>query len=328
MADIYFNSNYGKLYENHEKGKNVVFKFESQHGEVKHMFIKREIPNMINDEKYYDIITPYGYGGPVISDCKEEYKDLLVSEYKKDFQRYCEENNIISEFVRFHPIEKNAKDFKTMYDVSYAGNTVGTNLIEFEDPFQSEYSKSCRKNIRKALKNDITFNITENPSDVNKFMEIYYSTMDRNKAKDFYYFDEEYFNNCVHYFKGNLLLVEALYEEKTIAMGFYFIYENYIHIHLSGTLSEYLYLSPAYVLRYAVTQWGKENGYHLIHHGGGRTNDIEDSLYKFKKQFGRNTDFEFHIGKKVWNHAIYKQLCDMNNVDENVEFFPAYRYEG
>src|SRR5699024_9921833 len=151
------------------------------------------------------------------------------------------------------------------------------NLENYEDPFQSEFSKSCRKNVRRALRDGVTFNIVEKPSDVSKFKDIYYSTMDRNNAMDYYYFDEDYFNSCVELFQDNLLLVEAIYEEKIIAMGFYFVYKDYIHIHLSGTMSDYLHLSPAYVLRYGVTQWGKENGYKMIHHGGGRTNSPDDT---------------------------------------------------
>jgi len=328
MADIYFDSNYGKLYEGIEKGKNEVFEFECSYGRIKHMFIKRRIPNKINGDIYYDIITPYGYGGPIIFECKENCKKLLVEEYAREFQAFCLDNNIVSEFVRFHPIINNVEDFKTLYNTLHIRNTVGTNLKDFIDPFQEEFSKSCRKNVRKALRNGVNFKVTESPNDVSEFLEIYYSTMDRNKATDYYYFNKDYFNDCVRYFKGNLLLVEAVYENETIAMGFYFVYEDYIHIHLSGTLTEYLSLSPAYILRYAVTQWGKENGYKLIHHGGGRTNEDDDSLYKFKKQFGKNTEFEFHVGKKIWNSIIYKQLCEMNGIDVDIEFFPAYRSEG
>lgn len=327
MIDIYFEPNYGKLCEDIEKGKSEIFNFENEFGTIQHMFIKREIPTKINEETYYDLITPYGYGGPVIKNCKEGKRDILISSFVEEFQRYCTENKIVSEFVRFHPVIDNASDFNKYYDVSHIRNTVGTDLLNFEDPFLEEFSKSCRKRIRRALKDGVSYRITENPTDIDKFKEIYYATMDRNKASEFYYFDDSYFNKCIEYFSDNILLVEAIYQDKTIAMGFYFIYKNYIHIHLSGTLNEYLYLSPAYILRYAVTKWGKENGYDLIHHGGGRTNDPEDSLYQFKKRFGKNTDFKFHVGKKIWNKKIYEKLCEMNNIGKEIDFFPAYRLQ-
>lgn len=325
MVDIYFEPNYGEICENIERGKSEVFYFESEYGSIQHMFIKREIPTKINGEIYYDLITPYGYGGPVITKCEEGKRGILISSFIDDFQRYCSDNKIVSEFVRFHPIVDNASDFKECYTVTHDRNTVGTDLAKYEDPFQKEFSKSCRKRIRRALKDGVSYKVTKNPDDVGRFKEIYYATMDRNNASDFYYFDETYFDRCIEYFPNNLLLVEALFEEKTIAMGFYFIYRDFIHIHLSGTLSEYLYLSPAYILRYAVTEWGKENGYQLIHHGGGRTKDPEDTLYQFKKRFGNNTEFQFYTGRKIWNNEIYNELCEKNNVYKETDFFPAYR---
>ncbi|MEJ8767642.1 peptidoglycan bridge formation glycyltransferase FemA/FemB family protein [Oceanobacillus sp. HCA-5259] len=325
MLDIYFDENYGRLYEKIEKGQCHYFNYESDYGKVYHMFIKREIPIKINDTVYYDLVTPYGYGGPLIIEFIEGQKDTLLKEFEEEFSKYCENNNIVSEFVRFHPIFNNSDEFKSVYNVNYIRDTVGTDLLTYDDPFQSEFSKSCRKNVRKALKNGVHFKVTENPSDISSFKKIYYSTMDRNNASDYYYFDDDYFNKCLELFPENLLTVEAIYNDTTIAMGFYFIYDKIIHIHLSGTLSEYLYLSPAYILRYAVTLWGKENGYEMIHHGGGRTNASDDGLYLFKKQFGKNTNFEFKIGKKIWNSEVYNSLCEVTNVEKNTNFFPAYR---
>lgn len=325
MRDIYFEPNYGKLYEKIENGISMVYDYEDDFGKVQHMFIKRKIPFSIDNNIYYDIVTPYGYGGPTVEPNNENTRNKLIQNFMIGLDKFCSKQNIVSEFVRFHPLVDNAYDFMKHYDVSQIRNTLGTNLYEYDDPFQEEFSKSCRKNIRQSLKAGVTFKITEQPNDVSKFLDIYYSTMDRNNASDYYYFDEEYFNLCLEYFKDNLLLVEAVYEDKVIAMGFYFIYKDFIHTHLSGTISDYLYLSPAYVLRYALTQWGKEKGYKIIHHGGGRSNDPNDSLYKFKKRFSKNTEFKFFVGKKVWNENVYRQLCEMRNIDNNSDFFPAYR---
>lgn len=323
--DIYFEQNYPKLYEKIENGVAKKFEYEDKNGKIFNQFILREIPIKIKDNKYYDIVTPYGYGGPVIEKCVGNKKNELLKKYASKFKEYCIKNNIISEFVRFHPIINNAKDFKIMYNAQCIRKTLGTNLKDFEDPVISEFSKSCRKNIRQAIKKGITYKVIKNPNDLSEFKKVYYSTMDRNNATDYYYFDDDYFNYILKYFNDNIILVEALFEEKIIACGLYFIYNKVIHIHLSGTLSKYLYLSPAYILRYGVTLWGKENGYELIHHGGGRSNSEEDSLFKFKKQFAKNTEFDFFVGKKVWNQEIYDKLCEIKKVDNKEEYFPAYR---
>ena len=323
MKDIYFDENYGKLYEKKEKGNTVIFECNTEDGNITNQFIKRAIPEEIEGQQYYDIVTPYGYGGPIINNCKGD-KQQLLKDYEERFEKYCRENNIVSEFVRFHPVVKNYEDFNDIYNATYLRKTLVTKLDE-EDIIEKQFGKSCRKNIRQAINKGITFKITESPESIGTFKEIYYSTMDRNDATEYYYFDDEYFDNILKFYKQNTILVEAIYEEKTIAAGLYFICNDTIHIHLSGTLTEYLFLSPAYILRYAVTLWGIEKGYKLIHHGGGRSNDAEDTLYLFKKNFAKLYDADFYIGKKIWNKNIYDKLCERKNVDKNTEFFPAYR---
>ena len=71
-------------------------------------------------------------------------------------------------------------------------------------------------------------------------------------------------------------------------------------------------------------QYGKERSYYYIHHGGGRSSDPEDGLLKYKKKFGKNTEFDFYIGKKIWNENIYQKLIQIKK-NKNSEFFPAYR---
>ena len=43
------------------------------------------------------------------------------------------------------------------------------NLKDFDDPVQSEFSKSCRKVIRRALRDGITFTVDKNPDTIDEF---------------------------------------------------------------------------------------------------------------------------------------------------------------
>ena len=322
VLDIYFEDNYGKLYEKNENGKFEKFEIINENGKIVNRFLVREIPTKIDGKTYYDIVTPYGYGGPVIESLTGN-KETLINAYETEFSKYCQEKNIVSEFVRFHPIVKNYEDFEKIYNPEYSRKTLITKLNE-DDVVQNQFGKSCRKNIRQAINKGITYKVTEAPENIGTFKEIYYSTMDRNNATDYYYFDDEYFDDILKYFRNNVILVEAIFEEKTIAAGLYFIYKNMIHIHLSGTITEYLYLSPAYILRYAVTLWGIEKGYEIIHHGGGRSSSEEDTLYLFKKNFARLYNVDFYLGKKIWNKETYDELCKEKDIKDD-GFFPAYR---
>lgn len=325
MQDLYFELNYGKLYEAIESGICEEFIFENELGKVRHLFLKRQIPISFSNVQYYDLVTPYGYGGPLMSGALEENKAELAKNFEAAFHEYCVHNKVVSEFIRFHPLLLNAHDFAGIYKTQHRRCTTGTNLLDYEDPVQSEFSKSTRRNIRNAHKAGATFNVTVNPKGLKNFKEIYYSTMKRNNAEAVYYFNDQYFTDCLRLLGEHIVLTEVSFGGKTIGMGLSFAYGPYIHTHLSGTLEEYHHLSPAYLLQYALAIWGKENGYHLIHDGGGRTSDSKDKLFLFKKQFGKNTEFDYFVGHKIWNKEIYQQLCKSAGTQDESDFFPAYR---
>lgn len=323
--DVYYKKNYGLLYEQIENGKCEIFNFQSSTGSVRHLFIKKEIPYLLNGIQFYDILSPYGYGGPLITTCKEGKRNILAKEFEAAFSAYCKEQRIICEFVRFHPLFSNAQDFSACYELSFKSFTTGTALAPYTDPIQHEFSKSTRKTIRKALKAGVTYRITKKPESLAPFRTMYVETMKRIGAHDIYFFDDTYFSKCLEYFDDNIILAEAIYEGTTIGMELHFHYNKWIHTHLSATKEEFHHLSPVYVMTYAITEWGKSNGAELIHSGGGRTSDPDDKLYLFKKKFGQNTQFEYYTGSKIWNGEIYERLCEKSGTLMESDFFPAYR---
>lgn len=326
LSDIYFETAYGQLYEKIENGKCEVFHYIGEEGEVRHLYIKKEIPFRLEGEGYYDLVTPYGYGGPLIIRVKEAGKARLVEAFQRAFQEHCLDQNIICEFVRFHPILMNAEDFCNCYELTLQRYTTGTNLRDFENPIQAEFSKSKQKSIQKALAAGVEYRITQNPSSLTGFKAIYERTMDRKEADAVYYFDEAYFDQLLRDLGEHILLVEVLYDGQVIGMSLNFVYGKLIHTHLSGMDFDYRHLSPAFVMRYALALWAKEQGTELIHEGGGKGKGLDDPLYLLKKQFGRNTDFRYYVSRKIWNPEIYRRLCRMLHVEETAESFPAYRF--
>ena len=324
--DIYFEPEYAALYED-EQNKAVEYVYSDENGTVTNLFMKRKINIETGDgAPYYDIITPYGYGGPVIISLRDpDRKKELLSAYLKDFSVYTKRNRIVSEFVRFHPIIGNGLDFQEFYQSKYDRHTTGTTLT-YDDVILAEFSKHKRKDIRKILQNpEIRYAIDEKPDNLDDFLEVYYSTMDRDAADAYYYFDRKYFEQLLAGFPDNVITGKVFLQDKLIAMGVYFRYGRFLHAHLSGTLSEYLHYSPAYILKYALALYGHDNGYQVIHYGGGTSPDPENGLYKFKKNFGKNTEFDFYIAKKIWNPEVYSELCRIKGADESDSFFPAYR---
>lgn len=63
MPDVYFCEAYGRLCETIDGGTSTVFDYKSDLGHVRAMFIKRPVAANGLTGEYFDITTPYGYGG-------------------------------------------------------------------------------------------------------------------------------------------------------------------------------------------------------------------------------------------------------------------------
>jgi len=325
--DIYFHPDYARAHEIIENGEAVQFVHKSEIGTVSYVFIKRAIDINVNGaDLYCDIVSPYGYGGPIILECSDaKQRSALLNEFMVAFSGYCEQHRIVSEFIRFHPVEANHRGLDTHYSISSHKKTLATNLVDYGDPYQGEFSKRCRKIIEKCRTVGMEFSIDSHQASFDAFLKIYASTMNRNNALDYYYFDEAYFRNLLQLFPENSFVATVLLEGKPIAGGLYLNFGRYVHAHLSGTLAEFIHLSPAYLLKAEVVHWSYEHGYTFVHHGGGYTNSETDGLFKFKKSFSQNTEFDFHVGKRIWNEAVYRDLTRANQGAADTEFFPAYR---
>ena len=59
---------------------------------------------LVDDMRYFDIITPYGFNGPVIIDCKEGEAKNLVADFDTAFSQYCTDHHIIAEYIRFFAV--------------------------------------------------------------------------------------------------------------------------------------------------------------------------------------------------------------------------------
>lgn len=326
MLDIYFEPEYGKLCELVDEGRCCAFLLETENGKIRNQFIKRQAPYLIDGEKYYDIVTPYGYGGPVILEAAD--KEKLLAEYRERFGQYCKAEHIVCEFIRYHPIFRNFEDFGTVYDNSYSRHTVGTDLQSFEDPVQSEFGKSARREVRKAEKAGVTCTIHPHPDSLDDFRRLYEETMDRNGAPAMYYFPDGYYYALTHELRRWVLEIRAELAGEILASEIYFISGGLMHAHLLGSSHKLLEIGGGAILEAAAARWGRENGYRYIHHGGGRTSDPDDPLYLYKKKFGKHTEFDFYIGKKIWDPEMYDRIVALRLADgeiQNPAFFPVYR---
>lgn len=325
MYDIYFEERFGQLYEQIEGGSSEVFHFANEHGKIQHSFIKRPLDQWLDGGGYYDLITPYGYGGPLITAVTGD-QTRLVSDFETAFRSYCQQQQIISEFVRFHPIVQNAYDFRKMYRSEYCRQTIGT-LIS-QDTMQQEFSASTRKQIRRSLRAGATITTRFAPSRLDSFRELYYQVMQEKQASDFYFFDHSYFECLVEQYQEHLLVTEVWYQGELVGSELNFVWGDLMQAHLSATKKQYDEIAPSCLLCYGSVEWAEKHGVRVLHHGGGLTNDPQDSLLRFKRRFTKANEYEFYVGKAIYNQSMYERLTRSNiGMCQSTDFFPAYRAE-
>ncbi|WP_434304814.1 lipid II:glycine glycyltransferase FemX [Clostridium botulinum] len=300
IQDIYYTSEYYKLYELNGDGKGKLFVYYDSCGNIAmYPFMLNEINGYNLNDKYYDIETAYGYGGP-ISNCLDA---KFIKVFEKCFIDYCKQNNIIAEFIRFHPLIKNERLFNSNIEVLHNRTTVQLRLTKEIEKIWDEDIKSKNRNmIRKAEKSGLQ---VEENKDFETFKKIYNSTMNKVDADDYYYFNNSYYeaieknNNYIllNVKKGNLVMASAIF------IG----YEEYFHYHLAGSLKEYLKFAPNNLLIWEAIKYAHRKGYKKMHFGGGLTNSKDDTLFKFKSSFSKNTA-DFYIGKRIHNKEVYDYL--------------------
>lgn len=299
--DIYWTDAYCHADEILEGGTAKLFVCEENDNLAVYPFIMRKIQNEKLGGDYYDIETPYGYGGPVIKSGDADF----AAAFETAFLEYCEKEHIIAEFIRFHPMIKNEHIFKKDIEVLHNRITVCLNLEKsIDEIWMHDISTQNRNTIRKCQKNGLTVEISE---DYDEFLEIYNETMQKVGASDFYFFNQTYYEQV----KNNpaYVLMRVRQGQNTLAAAIFMKYKDYFHYHLSGSRREFLKLAPNNILLWEAIQYAKKNGCRRMHFGGGLTDSEEDPLFRFKKRFSSGS-LDFYIGKRIHNPEIYRKLID------------------
>lgn len=271
----------------------------------------------IEKGKYFDFITPYGYGGWII-----EGKD--TERLFKEYSVWVKNNGIISEFVRFHPIIKNHEACKYFYEVTRLGQVVHMNL-ESPNQIWSNLTSKNRNVIRKAIKNNVMIYNGRFPEIYEKFHHIYNLTMNKNNAEKYYYFNESFYKSILEDLSLNAQVFYAEKDNEIISAAIILTANGRMNYHLSASLPEYSYLASTNLLLFKIALWGWANGYKTFYLGGG-VGGKEDSLFKFKRAFYRGDDLNnFFIGKKIFDKRRYDELVAIRDDLTKRVFFPRYR---
>ena len=319
--DVYYLSGYVKAFQIHGDGDPQLLFYEADGLKAVYVYMKRKTAI----EGYYDSVTPYGYGGVLFDGDTSEDK---LQAFWKAYVEKMKEEGIVDNFVRYHPVLKNAVPMKDISCVIDLGKTIAFDLTSPEVIWENIISKN-RNMIRKAEKNGITIEHGKGMDLLDKFTEIYNATMDKDHAEEYYYFKRPFYESIDHDLQDNYEMFYAMYEGRPISMSIMIFANGRLNYHLSGSDIAYRNLAPSNLLLYKAALWGYEQGCKTFHLGGG-VGSGEDNLYKFKAAFNKNSDYQFSIGKEIFDQEKYDELVALRakqDPDFNPEskFFPLYR---
>jgi hypothetical protein len=333
MNDIYFDYDYFDIYKQYFNVDFEAVKWEDLHISVFWSHLIRDIPIKLgDDQQYFDLITPYGYGGPLII-CKTN-SNLKVKEslniFMREYFEYAMRKKYVCEFIRFHPVIRNwelfQENFQEMILLDHVNDTIYIDLSNNLDNIWQGIRKGHKYNIKKTERDDCEIKILLKPSesDIDEFISLYYSTMDRCHALKKYYFPSLFIKD--HFSRLSASIIRIEYGGQLIGSSMFLNGDSFVHYHLSGSDNTIRGIYPSEILIWNAIKWAKEKNFLNLHLGGGlRT---EDSLFNFKKGFSKNVA-PFYTGKIVFNNEQYFALtkANINSLNTNNGFFPSYRDE-
>ncbi len=320
--DVFYLSSYSKAFmkETPKNGTPILLYYEDGEDRAINVVLRREIAKdeklagKIEEGKYFDLITPYGYGGfwGNVSDW---------GKLNQAYTEYCLSNHYVCEFVRF--------ELFTEYHKHYDGEveTRTHNIVRSLDMSLEEMWMDFKPKVRKNVKRANTYNlecIIENTDEhMEDFLRIYYSTMDRSDAEGEYYFSKQFYED-MNEMKDNVMYFHVVYEGKIVSTELVIYGAENCYSYLGGTDREYFYVRPNDFLKYEIIKWAKEKGLKNFVLGGGYGAD--DGIYQYKYYLAPHGQYEFFIGRKIFDQASYDHLVALRGEEElNEKYFPLYR---
>lgn len=321
-SDFYYMPDYLATQEQLERGRALLAVWDRPYfdGKVAYPFIKRSIDGY---DDMFDITTPYGYGGPIYSGSPAD-SSRAICEFRAEFSDFCRQSQIVSEFIRFHPLLGNCVGDCCGMEIAYVRDTVVVELDPNRDPLATFPSKT-RNMVRKATRRGVRVEASSDARLLKEFIRLYDETMRRRDALGYYFFPDSFFKKLLEPTEWSSFLLTAWLGDVAIASALFIHFGQFLHYCFSGSDPEFQVVAPNDLIIYEAALKGLEIGARRLHLGGGYA-EAEDSLFRFKASFS-DVRTPFYIGRQIHDREAYDKLCDVLGRN-NEGYFPAYRQRG
>lgn len=325
VEDAYLSIGYLKANEVIMGGAPECFTYDDGDTFVYYQYIRRPIPGTA----YFDITSPYGFGGYVL-----QGDGGGMANFARAFDAHCQQTGIVSEFVRFHPFLGNHHIVNmSPVNVRFHQPLVVVEFYNGPHDFPQGVKKQVAKKERKALNAGVEVLDDRDLVYYREFVRQYYRTMAYLGARSFYFFDTAFFEMLREHLIGRLRLFVTIFKGQMASALLVIHSGDFAYNFLSCSDAVHRNLGVNDVVQIAALKWARQNGKRRFLLGGGFKG--EDSLFQFKAKYS-SLRTDYWIGRAIRQPDIYDQLCRQAIEDQSSDpdefcrrgWFPLYRSTG
>lgn len=307
--DVYFLPGYIGAYEENESKEGLCMAFVKEDAVLLYPFLKCKIENTsFSEENHYDILSAYGYGGPVVNQAGEN-KEFL-SECWLIFSNWCKKEKIVGEFCRMHPLLDNKRWAPSEMNVVNNRKTVVLDLNTYpESVWKESYFRIHRNMIRRAKRENFEYHRTKAVGQMGWFAASYDATQNILGASDETRFKKNYFDSLASGLGEKVWLAVVEKNNERVASVLVLEGEQFVHSHLMSYENDRSSKGATNYIYHHIALDAAERGKRYLHMGGGNSGNEDDALYKFKCSLSPDRR-EFYIGTRCHDSEIYNKLAD------------------
>lgn len=306
--------------------------FESPEGYVMYPFIcrdvRRELFPDVSMNPVWDIITPYGYGGPLA--WGYTHSETLAKTFWTHFDTWAHEHSVITEVIRFALAKETLLPYYGTIEEKM--NNIVVDLQPSEETLWMNVEHKVRKNVKRATNSAVHIVADPDGKQLDEFLSVYCGTLDRREAKAQYYFNRTFFEKLNETLRSQYMYFHAIHNQKIISTELILVSEHTIYSFLGGTYRDAFPVRPNDLLKYEIILWAKRNGKTKFVLGGGY--EPNDGIFQYKRSFAPQGILPFYIGCRVFNPDVYAMLIETKKKMEKTKgiawtpqdaHIPAYR---
>jgi hypothetical protein len=270
-----------------------------------------------------DATSPYGYPGPV--GVGSDDPAFLRIALKAGLEA-LRDAGLVSAFIRLHPLLNPAPPDGVGTLVVH-GDVVIVDLTLSSEELWAQTRHNHRRDISRAIRQGYAAHMDDEWRHLASFKRLYRQTMERRSAREFYFFEDAYFDGLRDALGERLHLCVVEKAGAVAAAGLYAETDGIVQYHLSGTAEAFQDVRPMKLMMHFVRSWAKDRGNVVLNLGGG-VGGADDSLLQFKIGFSPLRR-SFATLRQVIDEREYTRLVAARDprLDPDVRtgYFPQYR---